>query len=146
MPSHGRADRFCAGFFAGSTPSADVQVSAKTTTKDSNVRNQATRGAFSDPAKQGVFTSRGSEVVAIMNKLVKKTPSYSLSQVAAAARSDTFGKVKGLIEARRGSCSGPGIGRSIGVQRWSIGFVSKMFYRQAMIDRLEKEAAEEVCL
>jgi len=69
---------------------AFLQVSSKTTTKDSNVRSQ---------------------VVAIMNKLVKKTPSYSLSQVAAAARSDTFGKVKGLIE--------------------------------AMIDRLEKEAAEE---
>jgi len=69
---------------------AFLQVSSKTTTTDSNVRNQ---------------------VVAIMNKLVKKTPSYSLSQVAAAARSDTFGKVKGLIE--------------------------------AMIDRLEKEAAEE---
>merc|ERR1719460_466661 len=56
---------------------AFLQVSSKTTTKDSNVRSQ---------------------VVAIMNKLVKKTPSYSLSQVAAAARSDTFGKIKGLIE------------------------------------------------
>jgi len=69
---------------------AFLQVASKTTAKSSNVRDQ---------------------VVAIMNKLVKKTPSYSLSQVAAAARSDTFGKVQGLIE--------------------------------AMIDRLEKEAAEE---
>jgi chromosome segregation ATPase len=69
---------------------AFLQVASKTTTKSSNVRDQ---------------------VVAIMNKLVKKTPSYSLSQVAASARSDTFGKVQGLIE--------------------------------AMIDRLEKEAAEE---
>merc|ERR1719460_460329 len=69
---------------------AFLQVASKTPTKSSNVRDQ---------------------VVAIMNKLVKKTPSSSLSQVAAAARSDTFGKVQGLIE--------------------------------AMIDRLEKKAAEE---
>merc|ERR1719263_578770 len=46
-----------------------------------------------------------------MNKLVKKTPAFSLNQLASSARRDTFGKVKGLIE--------------------------------AMIDRLEKEAAEE---
>merc|ERR1719482_2557481 len=59
---------------------AFLQVASKTTTKSSNVRDQ---------------------VVTIMNKLVKKTPSYSLSQVAAAARSDTFGKVQGLIEAMR---------------------------------------------
>merc|ERR1719498_773972 len=57
---------------------------------DSNVRNQ---------------------VAAILEKVAKKTPKFALTQLVSGAKSDTFGKIKGLIE--------------------------------AMIDRLEKEAAEE---
>merc|ERR1719199_102548 len=67
-----------------------LQVKSTLDDDDSNVRNQ---------------------VASILKKIAKKTPAFALSQVAAAARSDTFGKVQGLIE--------------------------------AMIDRLEKEAAEE---
>jgi len=51
------------------------------------------------------------QVAALLKKIAKKTPAYALTQLVSAAKSDTFGKIKGLIE--------------------------------AMIDRLEKEAAEE---
>merc|ERR1719487_2188778 len=70
-----------------------VFLQVKSTMKDdddSNVRNQ---------------------VAAILEKVAKKTPKFALTQLVSAAKSDTFGKIKGLIE--------------------------------SMIDRLEKEAAEE---
>merc|ERR1719271_570090 len=51
------------------------------------------------------------QVAALLKKIAKKTPAFALTQLVSAAKSDTFGKIKGLIE--------------------------------AMIDRLEKEAAEE---
>merc|ERR1719487_193399 len=51
------------------------------------------------------------QVAAILEKVAKKTPKFALTQLVSAAKSDTFGKIKGLIE--------------------------------SMIDRLEKEAAEE---
>ena len=51
------------------------------------------------------------EVASILKKIAKKTPAFALTQLVSAAKSDTFGKIKGLIE--------------------------------SMIDRLEKEAAEE---
>merc|ERR1719327_2083802 len=51
------------------------------------------------------------QVAALLKKIAKKTPAYALTQLVSAAKSDTFGKIKGLIE--------------------------------SMIDRLEKEAAEE---
>merc|ERR1719324_1502346 len=51
------------------------------------------------------------QVAAILKKVAKKTPAFALNQLVSAAKSDTFGKIKGLIE--------------------------------SMIDRLEKEAAEE---
>merc|ERR1719197_1012134 len=51
------------------------------------------------------------QVAAILKKIAKKTPAFALTQLVSAAKSDTFGKIKGLIE--------------------------------SMIDRLEKEAAEE---
>merc|ERR1719421_2506317 len=51
------------------------------------------------------------QVAAILEKVAKKTPKFALAQLVSAAKSDTFGKIKGLIE--------------------------------SMIDRLEKEAAEE---
>merc|ERR1719506_2194651 len=53
----------------------------------------------------------GEEVASILKKIAKKTPAFALTQLVSAAKSDTFGKIKGLIE--------------------------------SMIDRLEKEAAEE---
>merc|ERR1719316_1389088 len=67
-----------------------LQVTSKTTDDSSPTRDQVT---------------------AILEKLSRKSHSFSLSQLVSSARSDTFGKVKGLIE--------------------------------SMIDRLEKEAAEE---
>jgi chromosome segregation ATPase len=67
-----------------------LQVTSKTTDDSSPTRDQVT---------------------AILEKLSRKSHSFSLSQLVSSARSDTFGKVKGLIE--------------------------------GMIDRLEKEAAEE---
>merc|ERR1719271_1775185 len=70
-----------------------LQVSAKTLVRDDM-----------DSAKRN-------QVVAVIQKIAKKSHAYSFSQLVTAARSDTFGKVKGLIE--------------------------------SMIDRLEKEAAEE---
>merc|ERR1719389_637731 len=51
------------------------------------------------------------QVASILKKIAKKTPAFALTQLVSAAKSDTFGKIKGLIE--------------------------------SMIDRLEKEAAEE---
>merc|ERR1719487_189803 len=70
---------------------AFLQVSSTLKTKDDDiVRNQ---------------------VAALLKKIAKKTPAFALTQLVSAAKSDTFGKIKGLIE--------------------------------AMIDRLEKEAAEE---
>jgi len=51
------------------------------------------------------------QVASILKKVAKKTPAFALNQLVSAAKSDTFGKIKGLIE--------------------------------SMIDRLEKEAAEE---
>merc|ERR1719473_2650931 len=51
------------------------------------------------------------QVARLMRSLASKTHGFQLAQLAAAAKSDPFGKVRGLIE--------------------------------AMIDRLEKEAAEE---
>merc|ERR1719389_950847 len=75
------------------TEGVKVFLQVKSTMKDdddSNVRNQ---------------------VAALLKKIAKKTPAYALTQLVSAAKSDTFGKIKGLIE--------------------------------AMIDRLEKEAAEE---
>merc|ERR1719324_2364869 len=70
---------------------AFLQVSSTLKTKDDSiVRNQ---------------------VAAILEKVAKKTPKFALTQLVSAAKSDTFGKIKGLIE--------------------------------SMIDRLEKEAAEE---
>merc|ERR1719199_2085713 len=51
------------------------------------------------------------QVAALLKKIAKKSPAFALTQLVSAAKSDTFGKIKGLIE--------------------------------AMIDRLEKEAAEE---
>ena len=51
------------------------------------------------------------KVASILKKIAKKTPAFALTQLVSAAKSDTFGKIKGLIE--------------------------------SMIDRLEKEAAEE---
>merc|ERR1719456_1822535 len=56
-------------------------------------------------------SSTRDKVTSILENLSSKSPSFSLSQLVSSARSDTFGKVKGLIE--------------------------------GMIDRLEKEAAEE---
>merc|ERR1719271_359011 len=56
-------------------------------------------------------SAKRNQVVAVIQKIAKKSHAYSFSQLVTAARSDTFGKVKGLIE--------------------------------SMIDRLEKEAAEE---
>jgi len=70
-----------------------LQVSAKTLVRDD------------------VDSVKRNQVVAVIQKIAKKSHAYSLSQLVTAARSDTFGKVKGLIE--------------------------------SMIDRLEKEAAEE---
>merc|ERR1719395_216040 len=67
-----------------------LQVKSTLDDDDSNVRNQ---------------------VAAILKKVAKKTPAFALNQLVSAAKSDTFGKIKGLIE--------------------------------SMIDRLEKEAAEE---
>merc|ERR1719359_1671477 len=70
---------------------AFLQVSSTLKTKDDDiVRNQ---------------------VAALLKKIAKKTPAFALTQLVSAAKSDTFGKIKGLIE--------------------------------SMIDRLEKEAAEE---
>merc|ERR1719197_2455494 len=58
---------------------AFLQVSSTLKTKDDDgVRNQ---------------------VAAILKKIAKKTPAYALTQLVSAAKSDTFGKVKGLIEA-----------------------------------------------
>ena len=42
--------------------------------------------------------SRRNSVVALLRKLARETRVYSFSQLAASASSDTFGKVKGLIE------------------------------------------------
>merc|ERR1719269_302643 len=56
-------------------------------------------------------SAKRNQVVAVIQKIAKKTPAFALTQLVSAAKSDTFGKVKGLIE--------------------------------SMIDRLEKEAAEE---
>merc|ERR1719174_504834 len=70
-----------------------LQVSAKTLVRDN------------------VDSVKRNQVVAVIQKIAKKSHAYSFSQLVTAARSDTFGKVKGLIE--------------------------------SMIDRLEKEAAEE---
>jgi chromosome segregation ATPase len=67
-----------------------LQVKSTLDDDDSNVRNQ---------------------VASILKKIAKKTPAFALTQLVSAAKSDTFGKIKGLIE--------------------------------SMIDRLEKEAAEE---
>jgi len=67
-----------------------VKSTLKDDDEDSNVRNQ---------------------VASILKKIAKKTPAFALTQLVSAAKSDTFGKIKGLIE--------------------------------SMIDRLEKEAAEE---
>merc|ERR1719183_1954593 len=67
-----------------------LQVKSTLDDDDSNVRNQ---------------------VASILEKVAKKTPAFALTQLVSAAKSDTFGKIKGLIE--------------------------------SMIDRLEKEAAEE---
>merc|ERR1719331_3658096 len=39
------------------------------------------------------------QVAALLKKIAKKTPAYALTQLVSAAKSDTFGKIKGLIEA-----------------------------------------------
>merc|ERR1719456_838256 len=56
-------------------------------------------------------SSTRDKVTSILENLSSKSPSFSLTQLVSAAKRDTFGKIKGLIE--------------------------------SMIDRLEKEAAEE---
>merc|ERR1719395_158038 len=38
------------------------------------------------------------QVAAILEKVAKKTPKFALTQLVSAAKSDTFGKIKGLIE------------------------------------------------
>merc|ERR1719377_206750 len=43
--------------------------------------------------------ARRNQAVAILRKLARSSHVYALSQLAAHATSDTFGKVKGLIEA-----------------------------------------------
>merc|ERR1719331_2446809 len=54
-----------------------VKSTLKDDDEDSNVRNQ---------------------VASILKKIAKKTPAFALTQLVSAARSDTFGKIKGLIE------------------------------------------------
>merc|ERR1719287_404204 len=58
---------------------AFLQVGVKTHTKHEDARRQ--------------------QAVAVLRKLARSSHVYALSQLAAAATSDTFGKVKGLIEA-----------------------------------------------
>merc|ERR1719359_2678129 len=70
-----------------------LQVSAKTLVRDN------------------VDSVKRNQVVAAIQKIAKTSHAYALTQLVSAAKSDTFGKIKGLIE--------------------------------SMIDRLEKEAAEE---
>jgi chromosome segregation ATPase len=70
-----------------------LQVSAKTLVRDN------------------VDSVKRNQVVAAIQKIAKTSHTYFLTQLVTSAKSDTFGKVKGLIE--------------------------------SMIDRLEKEAAEE---
>ena len=36
------------------------------------------------------------EVASILKKIAKKTPAFALTQLVSAAKSDTFGKIKGL--------------------------------------------------
>merc|ERR1719253_664959 len=56
-----------------------LQVGSKTRTKHDDVRR--------------------AQAVAVLRKIARSSHVYALSQLAAAATSDTFGKVKGLIEA-----------------------------------------------